>query len=275
MRMVGPHLRLTNRLVDLFMTAQKHQLETFQCFLIDQTTHKPYTPSAQEITHIRQITNQGGTYYLHGSYTINLAEPDDQRMRTYYKEIELAQKIGFTHYVLHPGSFKFANNKEHALRLMAERLDAFCAENRPVKIVLENVAHGGKAIGGDLHDFYVLKQAMKYPDKIGFCIDTAHAYVYGYDLTTQEGKQMVYQQLEQCIGFENIDLIHCNDTSESLGSRIDQHEQPGAGVLGIFCLRDFTDHPSLRDVPIIMELPDTGSDALTTFKTVLTQWNTL
>lgn len=271
MRKIGPHLRLTSSLADLFLLAQSQKLETFQCFLIDQNTHRSYSPSQQEIDRIRNVTTTG-IYFLHASYTINLAEPSHERMRTFFKEITTAVKVGFTHYVLHPGSCKFAKSKEHAIAIMAQRLDSICKEDLPLKIVLENVAHGGKAIGGDLHDFFLLKQAMNYPKSISFCIDTAHAFVYGYDITTTQGQALLYEQIETYLGCDTLALIHCNDTTELVGSKIDQHEPPGGGVIGMRHLHDFTHHPALAGIPIIMELPDTGGNTVDEFKTVLSQW---
>ena len=52
---------------------------------------------------------------------------------------------------------------------------------KPIQLVLENSAHGKKSLGGDVKIWHILKR-FDYPEKAGFCFDTAHAYVFGYDI---------------------------------------------------------------------------------------------
>lgn len=256
MRHIGVHLRLTETLADLFASACELELKTFQCFLVHQETHAFYQPTSQEIEECRARATDFAAIYLHGSYGVNLADCTTKRLKTFERELHYALQIGFTHYVLHPGSFKFAPTKEAAIECMARRLDTVLQDDPPITILLENVAHGGRAIGGNFHDFSLLKQAMNNGKKVAFCLDTAHAYVYGYDITNDQTRQQLLEEIDVHIGLDSIKLIHCNDSNESCGSKIDKHEVPGNGLIGWNNLNALINHERLLTVPIIMELPE-------------------
>jgi deoxyribonuclease-4 len=59
--------------------------------------------------------------------------------------------------------------------------------------------------------------------KVGFCLDTAHAFASGEDLTT------LVPRLQAIIG--HIDLVHCNDSQTAAGSGADRHANLGAGEI--------------------------------------------
>ena len=255
MREIGLHLRLTTTLLDLFKQALALKLSAFQCFLIAQEDARFYQPTMQEIQDCRALRGAFGHLYVHGSYWINLAASHAYRQRAFKREIGLAKALGFTHFIMHPGSAKGAKNRTDAIIALARTLDQILAVEDTIKIVLENVAHGGMAIGGDLADFKLLKEKVTNPEKLYFCIDTAHAYSYGYDIADAKGQNEFVQLLENSIGIASIALIHLNDTTERLGSKIDKHSFVGQGNLGLDALRSFVNHTALAHIPLLMELP--------------------
>jgi deoxyribonuclease-4 len=171
------------------------------------------------------------------------------------RELELAKRLEFTHMILHSGSTKGVKFREEGITIIANVLNRVLKRENDITIVLENTAHGGMAVGSDLHDFSRLLAKLDQPDKVKFCIDTAHAYAYGYDLATQKGQADFINVLEKTIGVSRIALIHLNDTGEKLGSRIDRHSILGEGLLGDDALKSFIFHPKLQDIPVLMELP--------------------
>src|SRR5437667_347320 len=80
-----------------------------------------------------------------------------------------------------------------------------------ITIVLENTCHGKLAVGSDILDFKVLLEKINKPERIGFCIDTAHAYSFGYDIADDQMQDDFIRLLESTIGIERIKLIHLND----------------------------------------------------------------
>ncbi len=70
------------------------------------------------------------------------------------------------------------------------------------------------------------------PDRFGFCLDTAHLWGAGYDISSTEGMVAVVDRFEELIGMERLALVHLNDSRSVLGSRADRHEHVGAGRIG-------------------------------------------
>ena len=70
------------------------------------------------------------------------------------------------------------------------------------------------------------------PDRLAFCLDTAHLWGAGYDVSTAEGATAVVDRFEELIGLDRLALMHLNDSRSELGSRMDRHEHLGAGRIG-------------------------------------------
>lgn len=255
MRLVGLHIRLNNTIIDVARYASALQVPIFQCFFIKQSTNQIIHPEADEITEfLTEWRPKFQNLYLHGSYWINLASTPHEN-RVLVRELELARKFEFTHIIIHPGSAKKSKDKKEGISTIAKSLNYLFKKNdHPVKIILENTAHAGLSIGGDLTDFYYLRERLDYPEKVLFCLDTSHAHSYGYDIISPKGQAEFLAQVDANMGLSNIALIHLNDTKQLKGSRIDRHEKVGDGVLEPI-LQGFINHDVLKDIPVILELP--------------------
>jgi deoxyribonuclease-4 len=253
MKKIGLHLRLTSTVIELAQKALALELPFFQCFFINQSTNQFMRMNDEQIKefvifrreHFKEL-------YVHGSYWINLANPM-YSLRVFMREYQLAQQLEFTHMILHPGAS--GGSKQNGIKALAHALNTILTHDSSVTLVLENVAHAGRVIGGDLQDFVQLRQLLKYPEKIKFCLDTAHAYAYGYDITAVNGRNSFIQQLERSMGLDSLMLIHFNDTSEALGKKIDRHSIPGQGKIGKENLIELVNSPQLQAIPLLMELP--------------------
>lgn len=230
-------------------------LPFFQCFLVKQGDPRLLEFNQAQTNAFTALRRTSfGSLYLHCSYWTNLADQSAHHY-VFEKELALAHQLEFTHLVLHPGSAKGARNKLEAVGSLARALNKVIKKNPDLTIVIENTAHAGLALGGDITDLKLLKERIEKPEKIEFCIDTAHAYCYGYDLADTKGRANFITLLESTIGIDSIALIHLNDSQEKCGSRIDKHAIPGQGYIGQQALKEFIDHSSFKNKPIIMELP--------------------
>ena len=259
MRHIGLHLRLQSTMHDLYNRAHALHLSTFQCFFIFQATGKLIKLSAADSAACRGMNSLFAMRILHGSYWINLAN-SQTRHRALERELSLAKKLDFTHIVLHPGSARGSESREQSIDFLARTVNMLLKNEHDIQLVLENTAHGGMSIGGDLHDFYLLKQRLEQPEKLKFCIDTAHAFSYGYDIRDASGQDAFIASLEKTIGINSIVLIHMNDTHDTLGSKLDRHAMPGAGHIGLEPLKRFVMNPLLINIPLIMEIPQVSQD---------------
>lgn len=254
MRDVGLHIRLTTTINDLGKYAASLNIPLFQCFLIHQSTNQFIHPDDNEIEEfLHDWRPRFKNLYVHGSYWINLARFSGEN-KVLARELELAKRLAFTHMILHPGSVRNVKDKKEGIGNIAKSLNHVFKKEQEIKIILENTAHAGLSIGGDLHDFYYLRERLEHPEKVAFCIDTSHAHSYGYDIITPEGQLQFLELVDKTMGLSNIAVIHLNDTKQTMGSRIDRHEKIGDGILASI-LHSFLAHESLKNLPVILELP--------------------
>lgn len=174
------------------------------------------------------------------------------------REIELAELLEVPALIVHPGSAVsdpgtvLTDWKQQGIENVAHMLNSLLKNTNKVRILLENTAHGNKSIGSDLSDFIAIKKLLIEPDKVGFCLDFAHAFSYGYNLQDIDGFITI---IDETMGIKNIDLIHLNDSKEHACSKRDQHEVPGDGHIGKEILQALINHERLRSIPKILELP--------------------
>ena len=202
--------------------------------------------------------------YIHSSYWINPASSNKETLSIskmlLKKEIRLAQSLEVGYLVLHAGSAKGykptkddPDGKLQGILTLAKMLNSILKKESGIEILLENSAHGKKSIGNDLHDFAILQQELDYPEKVGFCLDTAHAFSYGYDLTALDE---FVSLVDKTLGLNKVKLIHFNDSQDAHGSMQDRHAFPGHGTMGKKILQPFLHHPQLASIPKIIEGPE-------------------
>jgi deoxyribonuclease IV len=204
---------------------------------------------------------------IHDSYLINLASADpvirQKSIAAFTGEIERAIVIGADFLVAHPGNYKDLTPEQGLLNVAEGLALAWRAVGEELKnqaritILLENMAGATNQIGGAFQDLATLRHlAQPYVDiAIGYCIDTCHCYVYGRDLATEIGLLLTIAEIEEVLGLEHVHVIHSNDSKTALGSRLDRHENIGAGYIGKEGFRRILGDPRLRDKAFILETP--------------------
>ena len=99
------------------------------------------------------------------------------------------------------------------------------------------------------------------PKRVGLCLDTAHAHLAGYDLSTQSGFEKTMDRIDGLVGIEQIKVIHLNDAKEKLGSHLDRHQHIGRGTIGLEGIRRIVNFKPFKDTPFILETPKDTDDA--------------
>ena len=187
------------------------------------------------------------------------------------QEAEVVKKLNQHYLVVHSGSIKgMSEDPVKRAKLVAEVVDDFINNFPTVQLLIENSPHGGSSYGGDLDDFALLIEYIKNKDKVGFCIDTAHAHAYGYDIVNEFDSFM--EKLDQTVGFSRIKVLHLNDTLEKKGSKIDRHGILGEGLIGSECLKKFVQFKKLEHAAVILELPKVSEDQEKELLHIVNQW---
>ena len=232
----------------------KNLISLFQSFLFLENTKRYLRTTSKDIENFKRIRRKNfDNLYVHGSYFSNFCSNYVKDYPVLKKELLMAKRLEFTHMVLHSGAAKGCMNNMEGIDNLARNMNNILRVEKDIKIILENSAYGNIVLGGDLMDFNVLLNKIDKPELLGFCIDTAHAYAYGYDIQSEQGFASFVKILEKSIGLESIDLIHLNDTKELLGSRRDKHCALGEGVLGKDSLQRMV--KVFKDIPMLLEMP--------------------
>jgi len=210
---------------------------------------------------------------IHSSYLINLAAaPSDVRQNSIHAfrgELERAIIIGAEYLVVHPGNYKDQTleqgllNVAEAIALAWRTVDDALKTRPRLTLLVENTAGAGAHLGGDLSELATIQQlASRFIDiPIGFCLDTCHCHVCGFDLATQAGFDLLLATVRDTLGWEHVPVIHTNDAKTPHNSHLDRHANIGAGYIGLEGFRRILNHPDLREKAFILETPEDESGA--------------
>ena len=108
---------------------------------------------------------------------------------------------------------------------------------------------------------YKIIKGIKEKSRVGLCLDTAHAYLAGYNLKTREGLEKMIEEIDEMAGIKLIKLIHLNDAAGELGCHHDRHAHIGLGHIGMAGMKRIINHPKLNNIPMILETPKSTIDS--------------
>jgi deoxyribonuclease-4 len=196
-----------------------------------------------------------GPWVIHSSYLVNLCTPKDglrrKSLESMQKEVDAASQLGIDYVNVHLGAHTGAG-VEQGLDNAVSVLDDLSVPDG-VTVLLESDAGSGTKLGGDFeHLAYVLDHSEQNLD---VCVDTAHAFAAGYDLSTREAVDSVVEEFDAVVGLDHLQCIHLNDSKHACGTNKDEHAHIGEGHIGVEGMRRIVTHPDLDDVPLILETP--------------------
>lgn len=273
MSRIGLHLRIEHSLVAVAQQALSLELPYFQSFLLAQAHDGGLIiPSEREILQFRKLCEYKFQHlFAHAPFWLNLADPARSSLDGLWRQVMLAQRLGFTHIIVHPGSSMRATRKQ-GIEMVARTLNELFKKESTITILLENTAHGKKAVGSDIADLRSIRELVDKPEKLQFCIDTAHAHAYGYSVHTPEAMEKFMHFVHKTLGSHAIGLLHLNDASDRHGSFKDRHALIGAGTVGQAALQAAFYHDTLTNVPVIVEPPVLSGEEMTKLYDGLRGW---
>jgi deoxyribonuclease-4 len=196
-----------------------------------------------------------GPWVIHSSYLVNLCTPkDDLREKSIdsmQKEVHAAAKLGIEYVNVHLGAHTGAG-VDGGLDNAASALDELDIPES-VTVLVESDAGSGTKLGGDFEHLATVGE--RTDQEIEFCLDTAHAFAAGYDLSTPEGVEATFAEFDELVGLEKLACVHLNDSKHACGTNKDEHAHIGEGEIGEGGMRAFVNHDAVADVPLVLETP--------------------
>lgn len=200
------------------------------------------------------------TVLPHDSYLINLGHPEKSALQksrnAFLKEIHRCEQLGIGMLNFHPGSHLKKCSESSCLATIAESVNLALAESDGVAAVIENTAGQGTNMGYRFEHLAAIIDQVEDKSRVGVCIDTAHAFVGGYDISTEEGFAETFDQFGKIIGFEYLRGMHLNDSKKEVGSKVDRHESLGDGYIGWTPFELIMKDSRFDGIPLILETPD-------------------
>jgi len=198
--------------------------------------------------------------FIHISYLINLASPDKRlyhsSIKAYIDDLLEAEKLGADYIVTHMGSHKETSEAAGIKRLVAALNQIIEAtKGMHAGILLENTSGSGSWIGYRFYHQQKIIAGLTNKKRVGLCLDTAHAYLAGYDISTKAGLDQLLDEIEEMVGIKELKLIHLNDAAGALGCHHDRHDHIGKGSIGLAGMKRIINHPKLKNIPMILETP--------------------
>ncbi len=253
---IGRHLPTSGGLTKTLQRAEGLGCETLQVFVSNpQGWADPVTrpDAAAFATGARELGIS--PVVVHAKYLINLASPNaehrDRSVRTLVRELAAAGELGADLIVVHSGSHGGAGEEEGLARLVSslKRVRELAGSNgRVPELAVENSVGAGTQL---CSTFEALEEVSRRAG-VGVCVDTAHAFVAGYDLSAPEGAREVAEELREVLG-GRISLLHLNDARNGLGSHRDGHRRIGEGQVAEESWTEV--FAGLPGVPVVMETP--------------------
>ena len=194
----------------------------------------------------------------HASYLINLAATDATVLArseaALADELDRAAALGLDGVVLHPGAH-LGTGEEAGLERVAAALDRVLAEvpEAAPPVLLENTAGQGTVLGHRLEHLAALRARVAAPHRLGFALDTCHAFAAGYPIHQRDGYEAFAAEVEALLGLPHVRCWHLNDSLRPFASRVDRHEHIGAGEIGAQPFGWLIHDRRFRDVPMVIE----------------------
>ncbi|MBO5805915.1 MAG: deoxyribonuclease IV [Tidjanibacter sp.] len=196
----------------------------------------------------------------HDSYLINLGHPDSEGLaksrESFVEEMRRCQQLGLDRLNFHPGSHLGRVGLEESLRRVAESINIALDRTEGVTAVIENTAGQGTNLGHEFEQIAFIIDHVEDKSRVGYCIDTCHAFAAGYDLSSTEACEATFRKIDSIISLSYLRGMHLNEAMRPLGSRIDRHERLGQGQIGWDCFRFIAGDARFDNMPLVLETID-------------------
>jgi deoxyribonuclease IV len=265
---IGRHLPTSGGLGNTLQIARELGCETAQIFVSNPQGWAVPWPRRDAAAFVEGTRKLGlSPVVAHAKYLINLASPYYELRRRSAAalawELVAAGAMGVELVVVHAGSHG-KDGEEKGLHRLVEELDrvrelasGFAGASGQVsEPVVENSVGAGTQL---CSSFDSLGEVARRAG-VRVCVDTAHAFVAGYNLSTPGGARLVAEKLEATVG-PAVALLHLNDARNELGSHRDGHRKIGEGQIPVESWPEL--FAGLPRVPVAMETPygDPEADA--------------
>ena len=276
---IGCHASIANGILEGIKYVESIGGNALQIFLGSnrsaslKTKHKFRDPG--EIAEIKNyITENNICLIIHSIYLLNFCSfpPNSGRIQYMHQNIQYdlkyGQMLGAKCVVLHTGSSRELPVEEAIKNMIANVNHIIAHMPKGIMLSLETSAGKGKEIAWNLEELAQIWKGIRHGNgkgdqRVGICIDTAHIFVSGYDISNVKGITDYMKKFNSLIGLKYITNFHINDSRYPMGARKDEHRGLGHGLIynteeGKKALKYIKKMASSLKIPIILETHGAG-----------------
>ncbi|MCK5514174.1 MAG: deoxyribonuclease IV, partial [Deltaproteobacteria bacterium] len=189
----GFHISIAQGFSKVVEKAQKTKCETIQLFSRNPRGWKFKALNPDEVGQFKTklASSNISPCFLHLPYLPNLAatkkELYTKSIDSLCEDLKRAEILSIPFLVIHVGS-RVALSEEEAIEKVVQGInESFQRIPNQVMILLENTAGQGTELGSTFSQLQNILSGVEDKKRIGICLDTAHAFAAGYDLSTKSG----------------------------------------------------------------------------------------
>ncbi|MDC3416227.1 deoxyribonuclease IV [Aquibacillus salsiterrae] len=214
----------------------------------------------QDTLACRKISEENNLVSIsHSPYPTNLTATKEKRQQvidSLLNDLDISNACGSIGVVVHFGKQMESLNRVESYKVMIDALNQVLSVwDGSCKILLENTAGTPGSMGTTMEELVQIRKLTDNPEKIGFCLDTCHAFSSG--LWNGDNLDEFIAKGEELSFFNHLEAIHLNNSKYATESGKDRHANLFVnGYIKEKQLKSFILQPTFRDVPFILETPD-------------------
>lgn len=244
----------------------KSHINAFQIFVRSPMQLKLVEYKEKEAEECKKYVRDNNLFLVsHATYLLNSATTDkwEDKILSAMNDLIYAEKIGAIGSVFHVGKhLKQTVNEgiEIMFNFIASVIERLQNMNSKSIYILETCAACGTELLSDLKDFgdFYNRFSDKQKENLKICIDTCHVFSAGYSLKSEMDSINFIEIVTDFIGWDNVVLIHLNDSKKDCGCHVDRHANLCQGCIGKddeSGFKFFVKHCFNLKIPMILETP--------------------
>ncbi|MDO8513350.1 MAG: deoxyribonuclease IV [bacterium] len=261
---IGAHVSIAGGIINVIPRALAIGANTIQIFLSAPKNWNLIKITDDEAANFKKLASKNNIHpiFAHSIYLVNVASENSELINkseaSLIDYLNTSAKLGCVGVIFHIGSSKNKTFNQIKNRIITHINNVLEHSNPKSLLIIETNAGQGNCIGSTFSQINEILNGINEKSRMGVCLDTAHIYESGYDLSSDP--KLILQQFDSQIDLKYLKVIHCNDSKSGLNSKVDRHENIGEGKIGSQAFKQLLHLPALSEIPFILEVPGFNND---------------
>jgi Mimiviridae putative endonuclease 4 len=251
-----------------YVTTADRSVETgadaFQIFYRPTRSYRPFhRPESETLDLAARIKKYQKQMVVHSAHIINLCQPkDDYRhydgVSIIIDDLNVSAQLGAMGVIIHMGNDPDKIGHDECKKNFIIGIKKSLADSDPNSIlILENGAGCGNEVSTSLEELGAIRDGLTRSEKarVKYCLDTCHLFAAGYAIDDPIYLKIFEIEIERHLGWDNVVVVHLNDSKDPFDSHKDNHQDIGKGCMNFYGLMRFVDISARRKIPMILETP--------------------